>query len=329
MGKYVQLALKALAIMITADDDEILQDSCWAFSYLSDIDSNSNEMQQIGAIINSGSLNRLIKLLDHPSPHVRHPALRTIGNIVTGPDQQTQYVLNLGVLKKLQSLISHDRAPIKREACWTISNITAGSKDQIEAVIAANLFPALIQVLRTEKYEISKEALWGISNATSGGTDIQIKFLVNQGVIPPLCKFLNHQMGHKKILLVALEGIENILAVGARSAMNNGRNQFATYVEECGGVDYLEQLQSNQSIPDEIYDKAASIIKEYFGGEEADALDQPNIFVNSNNNNNQNNMQNNMGNNQNQNNGNMFSFGTGGNNGFNNNNNGNGGAFNF
>ena len=54
--KYVQLALKALAIMITSDDQEILQDSCWAFSYLSDIDGNSQtEQQQIQMIISSGT----------------------------------------------------------------------------------------------------------------------------------------------------------------------------------------------------------------------------------------------------------------------------------
>merc|ERR1712244_202376 len=136
----------------------------------------------------------------------------------------------------------------------------------------------------------------GISNATSGGSDAQITYLVNQGVIPPLCKFLNFEVigMRKKILLVALEGIENILAVGQR--MGGHENPFARYVEECGGVDYLEQLQSNQSVPDEIYDKAASIIKEYFGGEEAD---QPNIFINNNNNNNNQNQQNNMQNMQN------------------------------
>merc|ERR1712154_29194 len=59
-----------------------------------------------------------------------------------------------------------------------------------------------------EKYEMGKEALWAISNATSGGSDAQITYLVNQGVIPPLCKFLNFEVigMRKKILLVALEG---------------------------------------------------------------------------------------------------------------------------
>jgi len=280
--KYIQLALRALTQMITCDDDEILQDTCWAFSYLSDTDDeashNNNgtqqmeQAQQLRAITDCGGLAYLVQLLEHSSPHVRHPALRTIGNIVTGSDDLTQKVLNLGVLKKLQRLLL-DQAPIKREACWTISNITAGSKEQIEAVISANLFPPLIQVLKTERYEISKEALWAISNATSGGSDVQVSFLVHQGVIPPLCNFLklNTNNSRARILMVALEGIDNILAVGQRRA-TNGVNMFATYVEECNGIDYLEQLQSNQEVVDEIYDKAAKIIKEYFNGEETNAF---------------------------------------------------------
>merc|ERR1712129_337769 len=55
--------------------------------------------------------------------------------------------------------------------------------------------------------------------------------------------------------------------------VSGGRNNFAEYVEECGGVDYLEQLQSNQSIPDEIFEKAAGIIKQYFDGAEEDGAD--------------------------------------------------------
>ena len=63
--------------------------------------------------------------------------------------------------------------------------------------------------------------LWAISNATSGGTEQQIAFLVNQGVIPPLCSFLK-QLQQRKITMVTLEGLENILKVGKAQADRNG-----------------------------------------------------------------------------------------------------------
>merc|ERR1711994_340853 len=102
--------------------------------------------------------------------------------------------------------------------------------EQIEAVIGNNLFQPLINILKTEKYEISKEALWAISNATSGGSEKQIAFLVNQGVIPPLCGFLKN-VQNKKILMVALEGLDNILKVGKVKGDHDqsGRNRFAEY----------------------------------------------------------------------------------------------------
>ena len=60
------------------------------------------------------------------------PALRTVGNIVTGDDLQTQVIINCGALPCLLNLLttSHKKS-IKKEACWTISNITAGTKEQV------------------------------------------------------------------------------------------------------------------------------------------------------------------------------------------------------
>jgi importin subunit alpha-1 len=56
------------------------------------------------------------------------PALRTVGNIVTGNDMQTQVIINCGALPcLLQLLMGTHKKSIKKEACWTISNITAGA----------------------------------------------------------------------------------------------------------------------------------------------------------------------------------------------------------
>ena len=42
------------------------------------------------------------------------PALRTIGNIVTGSDQQTQTVLECNVLEHFESLLRHHKANIQK-----------------------------------------------------------------------------------------------------------------------------------------------------------------------------------------------------------------------
>lgn len=77
-------------------------------------------------------VRRLVELLMHPVPAVQIPALRTIGNIVTGNDDQTQVVLRYGALPSLHMLLSSPRKSIRKETCWTLSNITAGNRDQIQ-----------------------------------------------------------------------------------------------------------------------------------------------------------------------------------------------------
>ena len=261
--KYRQIAIKALSITLRSADEEVLQDSAWALSSLCDV----KDPQQIPAIQASGSLELLVDLLSHESGHVVHPAIHAIGNVLIRDqydEHVIQYLINLGLLRILCPLITSENATIKREALRTISGMTSGSKEHIEAVISHDLFQPLINILKTEKYEISKEALQAICNAMTGGSEQQIAFLVHQGVLPALCQFLKN-VNNKKILMVALEGMENVLKVGKAKAAHHQseRNQFAEYVEESGGVDYLEQLQSNNLLPDEINEKAAGLIKEY------------------------------------------------------------------
>lgn len=201
--EMVRPCLATLSQLIFSPDEEVLTDACWALSYLSD---GPNE--KIQAVIEAGVCRRLVELLLNTSPAVQTPALRTVGNIVTGDDLQTQFIINNNALPCLLALLSSPKKGIRKEACWTISNITAGNKDQIQAVIDNNIIPPLIQLLANAEFDIRKEAAWAISNATSGGSPAQIKFLVQQGCIRPLCDLLT--VNDAKIVTIALEGLENV-----------------------------------------------------------------------------------------------------------------------
>lgn len=246
--------------LIYSLDDEILIDACWAISYLSD---GSND--KIQAVIESGVCRRLVDLLMHPSTSVQTPALRSVGNIVTGDDLQTQVVIASGALQALLSLLSSPKEGIRKEACWTISNVTAGSPPQIQSVIDANIIPPLIDILRNADFKTKKEACWALSNATSGGLQepAQIRYLVSQGCIGPLCDLLNSM--DNKIIQVALDGLDNILKVGEmdRQAAGPGAvNQYSVFVEEAGGMVTIHNLQQHDNL--EIYKKAYNIMEKYF-----------------------------------------------------------------
>lgn len=81
-------------------------------------------------------------------PERQTPALRSLGNIVTGTDEQTQCVLNAGALVMFPGLLRHHKPNIQKEAAWTLSNITAGKDTQIQEVIDAGLMPILVEVLQ-------------------------------------------------------------------------------------------------------------------------------------------------------------------------------------
>lgn len=74
-------------------------------------------------------------------------ALRAVGNIVTGTDDQTQHVLNCAALQHFPTLLTHHKEKINKEAVWFLSNITAGSREQVQLVIDNNLIPLVIHHL--------------------------------------------------------------------------------------------------------------------------------------------------------------------------------------
>jgi importin subunit alpha-6/7 len=198
----VQSALGVLGSLIRGDDAEVLSDACWALSHLSD--------GKVDAVLDAGVLPRVIQLLDHKESNVQAPALRCIGNIVTGNEQQTQRVVDANALVHLAMLLKSPAHSICKEACWAISNITAGNQTQIQAVIDSGVVPTLVSMLRTSPLDVKKEACWALSNATSKGSQTQIDFLVQCDMVPPLLDIVGVP-GDNKIISVAVEGLENTL----------------------------------------------------------------------------------------------------------------------
>lgn len=60
-------------------------------------------------------------------------------------------------------------------------------------------------------FKSQKESVWVITNLTSGGSVEQIAYVVQQGVIKPLCDLLT--VKEAKVILVLMDAMNNILNV--------------------------------------------------------------------------------------------------------------------
>merc|ERR1712156_685615 len=213
--------------------------------------------EKIQCVVDAGVIPSLVTLLGYGEISVMTPSLRTLGNIVTGNDSQTDAVLAAQSMPVFAKLLQHPKMNIVKEAAWTVSNITAGNSNQIQIVMDAGVLQPLIDILVKGDFKAQKEAAWAITNLTSGGTVPQIVQLCGEGVLKPFCDLLAAK--DDKTVGVVLDGINNILTTAEKL---NETDKVAMMVEECGGLDKIEQLQSHEN--ETIYQKALRIIETFF-----------------------------------------------------------------
>lgn len=254
--------LPALAYLIHHTDTDILVDSVWALSYLTDCGN-----MHIQAVIDADVVPILVSFLNHSEIKLQTAALRAVGNIVTGTDEQTQTVLNYGALTHFPALLQHHKEKIKKEAVWFLSNITAGNEAQVQLVVDAGLIPLIIRALEECEFATQKEAAWAISNLTVSGNSAQTAHMVQCGALPPFCKLL--QVKDSQVVQVVLDGIVNILKMAGDDV-----DKITLLIEECGGLDLIEKLQQHEN--PEIYKLSYDIIEQFFSeGDTEDATVAP------------------------------------------------------
>lgn len=279
------------AIVHEKSSDEARTDALWALSYLSD-----GEDFRIQAVVDSGQVvPHAMNALRCEKASLMAPALRILGNIVTGNAEQTQAVLDAGILGIVPKLLENSRVrwlilacicpdrsylvvthtifgsflsccdsqkSIRKETTWLLSNIAAGTSEQVSQICKNHsLVCSLIGLSRYAPWEVRKEAIWCISNLCSSGTATpkQIQMLVDNDVIEAMSDVLD--LTDAVLVLVALDAIESILKLGKERGKS-----YHVFFEEADGISKLENLQHHTN--DKVYDKAVELIETYYGVED-------------------------------------------------------------
>jgi len=204
-----------------------------------------------------------VKSMDHK---LYRPLLRFLGNVISGPDALCQVVLDSGYLDLILPFVNHFSMAQRKEMIWSISNILAGSAEQIEAVLSRDkLLRSIISAATSDSQAVKQEATWCLGNATVDAVSSQIKKLAEFGAIEALCKMLNPAYEitdqHVMIIVEALDAILKVYGTG-------GYNPYMDQVEECRGLDFLEDRQSDPNLTQETYEGILNLLKKYWSGED-------------------------------------------------------------
>jgi len=254
----VKEMLPAFKYILNGAPEDVFIDALWALSYCSDgpDDRIADVMEldihkQLVDILNSGAKSKILI-----------PALRTVGNFVTGTTEQTQMVVDAGILEVCGKLLYHPRQCIRKETCWLVSNVAAGTTAQINKVIhKRSVLQNIVESSKSAEWLVRKEAIFAIANIVSGGTPDQARFMVDRGVIEAFCGIL-HMSGDTLITITAMEAIECLLKLDVQM----GTSDNILLLEEHGGLSLLDELQLHQE--EVVYKTAQRILDNYFGEED-------------------------------------------------------------
>jgi len=267
---HVAQAVPTLAKLLMIADDEVIMDTCWALSYVTDGGDDRIDMA-----CNAGVVPLLMNILrTSDGMKTRTPALRTLCNILTGSAEATQSVLEAGILEVLPEFIKSTKTQTRKEACWAISNISAGTPAQVESVMRSPLLATVIQKLDGDEYDVKKEAAWVVANILHGFDSeasatnaTRAMTLVTLGVIPGIVKML--EVNDPAMQKLMLEATGTLLEAGETVAKNKGTdNPFLVPFDEAEGVDKLEALQTHKN--EDVYEKAVGLLERYFGTDDDD-----------------------------------------------------------
>lgn len=217
-------------------------------------------------LFNSGVIKRIIELLAHENLSLKAATIRTIGNLLTGNDQDIDMMINAGVLDKLAMNLNIKKRSIKKELLWSISNLAVGTMAQADAVLTHPCLRAIIGVLEDPDFEIMKEAIYIIANGSFCGSPEVLNDLIDQGILEILCRLLDFK--DSRILMLVLEAISNFLKAGRTHQIlqNLTSDKVGINFDEAGGIAKLESLQDHPNI--NVYNKVTEILSKFFDAEE-------------------------------------------------------------
>lgn len=140
--------------LLNISDSEVISSSLWALSYMSDGDTN-----WLNLIMQNINVKVVIDFLSNENQEISSPAIRMIGNIASGSEEQVNQILQAGGLDVLKNMINKaSQSPmIVKECCWVISNIAAGTPNHVQQILDKDFAKMLSLIVKsTPNFPVEK-----------------------------------------------------------------------------------------------------------------------------------------------------------------------------
>ncbi|RHZ83379.1 hypothetical protein Glove_95g27 [Diversispora epigaea] len=280
-------AFPILGNMVQLNDPEIIADACWGMSRI----LNGTHKHREHALVSDSSLcRRLVQLLceESLSSTVHLPVLRTLVNIASGAEKQTQAVIDAGALTVLtSSFLTIKNLTLRRDACLAVSNVAAGTYKQVEAVLTEpKLLESVVALLWDNDMKVVKEACWVLSNSTSLHDPGHIHIILQHNIISSLIHHLRNPSTPCEILNKILDTLVNILSVGdvpGTDTLPDSHNEYSVKLASSGIVEALIETWNNAG-GDNIKEKVLGLLGRWFydylpRNEHSDAVEDDGIDI--------------------------------------------------
>lgn len=248
-GKFFENQLKCVPYLSLALKNNIMDiypEVLWGLAHISD-----KRAEVINDIECLGSILKLIKI---DLVYFQQPALRVIGNILSGNKEQVELLVSLGVIKYLSYSLEHKSKVVRHESMWALSNLCATK--YVKDLVSKGIIKRIVDLSITDCPDVQNEAVWGLYNAIIISDVPLIKDLVDLGILSALCYLLNLVSNKEKMLL--LRSLDKILKIGEEVPPN----PYVEILESNGGKETIEHLLDNQN--EKINKKSSQILNQYF-----------------------------------------------------------------
>lgn len=241
--------------------EEILCDAVWCIAYL--IDHATVEGERVDILFaQPGLVSKIVELLKSDSIRALTGALRTVGNIITGTDEQTTAILDFDVLDDLSVLVNSNIHQISRECLWILSNVAAGTPEHITRLFSIDgLTESIFRLCSDQSPRKRKEAYWIMVNAMMGSPAPLYQHLLGGGLAQIIVQLMKENLDQ-----ALLERTFNTIRHSLQDRPQQKDYTIALF-RRVGLVEEILKIARNPSTSanDSTSELANTILQQYFG----------------------------------------------------------------